>query len=186
MRTGPEGWQPSTQTGYRGPVPKNPHPLTPGPPPATPPALDEVDRALVRALVADGRLSNAALAREVGIAESTCVGRVRSLRERGVVTGIHAAVDHAQLGRPLQAVVAIRLSGHDRAQVEAFGDEMVALPGVLSAFNISGADDFLVHLSAQSPDQLRDVVLDHIASRPGVSSVQTSLVFRAHTGRVVA
>ncbi|WP_035939764.1 Lrp/AsnC family transcriptional regulator [Knoellia aerolata] len=166
-------------------MPKNPHPLTPGPAPTTPPLLDDVDRALVQALVDDGRISNAALARRLGIAESTCVGRVRALRERGVVTGIHAAVDHAHLGRPLQAVVAIRLAGHDRAQVEAFGDEMASLPGVLAAFNISGADDFLVHVSAQSPDQLRDFVLDNIASRPGVSHVQTSLVFRAHPGRVV-
>ena len=48
----------------------------------------------------------------------------------------------------------------------------------------TGADDFLVHLSARSPDELRDVVLDNISSRPGVSHVQTSLVFRAHGGHV--
>lgn len=163
-------------------MPKNPHPLTPGPAPTTPPPLDEIDRAIVTALVADGRRSNAALAREVGIAESTCVGRVRSLRERGVITGIHAAVDLGRLGRPIQAVIAIRLSGHDRAQVEAFGEEMAALPGVLSAMNISGADDFLVHVSAESPDRLRDFVLDNVSSRPGVAGVETSLIFRSHPG----
>jgi DNA-binding Lrp family transcriptional regulator len=152
-------------------VPKNPHPLTPGPAPTAPPLLDEIDRALVVALVADGRISNAALA------------RVRALRERGVITGFHASLDAAKMGRPLQAVIAIGLSGHDRAQVEAFGDEMAGLPGVVSAFNISGADDFLVHVSAESPDQLRDFVLDNVSSRPGVSHVQTSLIFRAHTGR---
>lgn len=167
-------------------MPKIPHPLTPGPAPTTPPPLDDVDRRLVAALVADARMSNAALAREVGIAESTCVGRVRSLRERGVITGFHAALDHTQLGRPLQAVVAIRLGGHDRAQVEAFGDEMAALPGVISALNISGADDFLVHVSTESPDHLRDFVLDNLSSRPGVSHVQTSLIFRSHAGTSTA
>ena len=180
MRTGARPRESAVQTIYDDLVPKDPHPLTPGPAPHLPPPLDEVDRAIVAALVVDGRISNAALARQVGIAESTCVGRVRSLRERGVITGIHAAVDLARLGRPLQAVVASRLAGHDRDQVEAFGEEMAALPGVLSALNISGADDFLVHLSAESPDQLRDLVLDHISSRPGVSHVQTSLIFRSH------
>ena len=164
-------------------MPKNPHPLTPGPAPTARPALDEIDRALVEALVSDGRISNAALSRMVGIAESTCVGRVRALRERGVITGFHAALDPAKMGRPLQAVIAIRLAGHDRAQVEAFGNEMAALPGVISAFNISGADDFLVHVCSESPDQLRDFVLDNVSSRPGVSHVQTSLIFRAHPGR---
>ena len=85
-------------------------------------------------------------------------------------------------GRPLQAVITIRLTGHDRAQVEAFGNEIAALPGVLSAHNISGADDFLVHVTAESPDQLRDFVLDNISSRAGVGHVQTSLVFRSHAG----
>ncbi|KGN34907.1 AsnC family transcriptional regulator [Knoellia sinensis KCTC 19936] len=164
-------------------MPKNPHPLTPGPAPTAPPPLDAVDRALVKALVADARMSNAALARAVGIAESTCVGRMRSLRDRGVITGYHAAVDPGQLGRPLQAIIAIRLAGHDRAQVEAFGDEMAALPGVLTAHNISGADDFLVHVSTESPDALRDFVLDNVSSRPGVSHVQTSLIFRTHPGQ---
>jgi len=161
-------------------VPKIPHPLTPGPAPVVPPVLDDVDRALVQCLVADGRMTNAALAREVGIAESTCVGRVRSLKERGVVTGVHAEVDHARLGRPIQAVVAIRLSGHDREQVETFGEEMSALPGVLAAYNIRGEDDFLVHLVTSSPDALRDFVLDNVSGRPGVVGVKTSLVFRAH------
>ncbi|MEO6019121.1 MAG: Lrp/AsnC family transcriptional regulator [Knoellia sp.] len=163
-------------------MPKIPHPLTPGPAPNPPPTLDEIDRALVGALVADARVSNAALAREVGIAESTCVGRVRSLRARGVITGFHASLDFARIGRPLQAVIAIGLAGHDRAQVETFGKEIAALPGVLSAHNISGADDFLVHVCAESPDQLRDFVLDNISSRPGVNHVQTSLVFRSHPG----
>jgi DNA-binding Lrp family transcriptional regulator len=163
-------------------MPKNPRRLTPGPAPTVPPALDDVDRALMAELVADARISNAALARAVGIAESTCVGRVRSLRERGVITGFHASLDLARLGRPIQAVIAIGLAGHDRAQVETFGDEIAALPGVLSAHNISGADDFLVHVCAESPEDLRNFVLDNISGRAGVSHVQTSLVFRSHAG----
>jgi len=163
-------------------MPKNLQRLTPGPAPTVPPALDDVDRALVAQLLTDARTPNAALARSVGIAESTCVGRVRSLRERGVITGFHAVLDFAKVGRPLQAVIAIGLTGHDRAQVETFGDEIAALPGVISAHNISGADDFLVHVCAESPEHLRDFVLDNISSRPGVKHVQTSLVFRSHPG----
>ncbi|KGN39330.1 Lrp/AsnC family transcriptional regulator [Knoellia subterranea] len=163
-------------------MPQKPHPLTPGPAPTSPPTLDDIDRAIVSALLADARVSNAVLARTVGIAESTCLGRVRSLRERGVITGFRAVVDPAQVGRPIQAIIAIRLAGHDRAQVEAFGNEIAALPGVVSAFNISGADDFLVHVTSPSPDDLRDFVLDNVSSRPGVSNVQTSLVFRGHEG----
>lgn len=156
---------------------------TPGPPPREPAALDEIDLALVTALAADGRASNVALAKAAGIAESTCVARVRSLRERGILTGVQAHFDLARLGFPIEAWVAVRLAGTDRQRVDAFGEHVSALPGVLAAYNVSGADDFLVHLVAASPEALRGVVLDHLSGHPGVVHVQTSLIFRAHPGR---
>lgn len=166
-------------------MPNPARPLTPGPAPRTPSLLDDVDRALVQALVDDGRASNVALAERAGIAESTCIGRVRSLRDRGVVRGFTARVDMAALGLPIEAMVAVRLAGTDRSHVDAFGEHVSRLPGVLAAYNVSGADDFLVHLVAQSPDALRGTVLDHLSGHPGVVHVHTSLVFRAHEGRAV-
>ena len=84
-----------------------------------------------------------------------------------------------------------RLDAHERtvacaeqeAVVDEFGEHVSRLPGVLAAYNVSGADDFLVHLVAQSPDALRGVVLDHLSGHPGVVHVQTSLIFRTHEGR---
>ena len=76
--------------------------------------LDDIDRHIVRELARDARIANNALAERVGIAPSTCLGRVRSLRERGVIRGYHADVDPAALGRPLQAMIAVRLQSHAR------------------------------------------------------------------------
>lgn len=155
----------------------------PGPAPRARPALDEVDRALVRALLRDGRTPNVALAREAGIAESTCLARLRSLRERGVLKGVTAEVDLVRLGLPVQAMVAIRFAGHLRADVDTFAAEVTDLPGVLATFNISGADDFLVHVAAASPEALRDFVLDNLTGRSGVVHAETSLVFHGYRGR---
>ncbi len=164
-------------------MPNNPRQLTPGPAPRTPVHVDEVDLAIIEALVDDGRIPNVALARKVGIAESTCVGRVRSLLSRGILAGFATRVDRAKLGYPIEAMVAVRLAGTDRRRVDEFGEHVSRLPGVLAAYNVSGADDFLVHLVAQSPDTLRGVVLDHLSGHPGVVHVQTSLIFRSHEGR---
>jgi DNA-binding Lrp family transcriptional regulator len=162
-------------------MPKN-APRPPGPPPRPRPALDEVDRILVAELLRDGRAPNTVLARAAGIAESTCLARVRSLRERGLVTGVSAEVDLARVGLPVQAMVAIRFSGHLRADVDAFAEEVSALPGVVATYNISGANDFLVHVAAPSPEQLRDFVLDNLTGRRGVAHAETSLVFHARRG----
>ncbi len=139
--------------------------------------LDPIDRRLVALLAADARLPNARLAEAVGIAPSTCVARVRSLRERGVIRGFHADVDVAALGRPLQALIAIRLSVHSREQIESFTAHVRALAGVLSIFHMTGATDYLVWVAATDPHDLREFVVEHLASEPAVAHAETSLIY---------
>ncbi|WP_353508014.1 Lrp/AsnC family transcriptional regulator [Intrasporangium sp.] len=158
---------------------KNPQTPYPAPPPRP---LDATDRALVQALLDDGRVSNAELARRVGLPESTCSGRVRALRESGVIRGIHADVDHAALGQPMEAIIALRFAGHTRTSMDSFRERIAAVPGVIAAFHVAGADDFLVHVTAPSSDDLRDLVLDHLTSVEGVAHAQTSLVFERIPG----
>ena len=151
---------------------------SPGPAPRpVPDGLDDVDRELVRLLTADGRMPNNALAEATGIAPSTCLTRVRSLRERGVIRGFHADVDLAALGQPLQALIAIRIGAHSRDEIDRFRTKVPGLPGVLSLFHVSGANDYLVHVSAATPDALREFVLDHLTADPAVVHAETSLIF---------
>ena len=150
----------------------------PGPLPRVVPAgLDEIDVRLLELLAADGRMTNAALAEEVGVAPSTCLARVRALRERGAVRGIHADVDLAQLGRPMQALVSVRLGAHTREQVDSFRAVAPTMPGVLALFHVTGSTDYLMHVAAADSDALRNFVLDHLVSRAEVAHAETSLIF---------
>lgn len=140
------------------------------------PGLDEVDRRLLRELAADARLPNNALAERAGIAPSTCLGRVRALRERGVIRGYHADVDPSALGRPLQAMIAVRLQSHARSRIRAFVADVAGLPEVLNVFFLAGKDDFLLHVAAASTSSLREFV-ETLSSNGDVSYTETSLIF---------
>jgi len=144
--------------------------------------LDAVDRAILEALSADARLSNARLAERAGIAQSTCLARVRALRERGVLTGFHAEVDLAALGRPLQALVAVRLAVHNREQIDEFTAHIRSLAGVLSVFHLAGPTDYLVWIAAESAQDLREFVVDHLATDPAVAHAETSLIYEHSRG----
>lgn len=154
--------------------------------PREPATLDDVDRALVAELVADGRITNAALAARVGIAESTCLGRVRALRDAGVITGVHAHVDPAALGLPIQAVIKVRLSSHNPDHVLRFHGTLAKIPGVLTAFHVAGGDDYLLHVAVRSPEALRSFILENLTVQPGVSHTETQLVFEVIRGAGVA
>src|ERR1044072_5802722 len=101
------------------------------PDPSPPNTLDDTDRAILEALSEDARIPNNRLAERVGVAPSTALQRVRALREAGVLRGFHAEIDLAALGRPLQAMVAVRLAVHAREEIDAVTTAVRAPPGVL-------------------------------------------------------
>lgn len=144
--------------------------------------LDETDRKILEALSADARISNARLAERVGVAPSTALQRVRQLRASGVLRGFHAEIDLAALGRPLQAMVAVRLTVHNREQIETFTRNVRRLPGVLTVFHLAGATDYLVWLAAADAQDLREFVVEHLASDPAVSHAETSLIYEHRRG----
>jgi DNA-binding Lrp family transcriptional regulator len=170
----------SSETFPSGSQPNRVRPPWPGEIPSGAPAgpgdLDEIDRHIVHELARDARLPNNALAERVGIAPSTCLGRVRSLRERGVIRGYHADVDPAAIGRPLQAMIAVRLRGDARGRIRGFAADVAGLPEVLNVFFLAGKDDFLLHVAAASTAALRDFV-ESLSASGDVSYTETSLIF---------
>jgi DNA-binding Lrp family transcriptional regulator len=146
------------------------------------PAVDAVDRALLEVLTEDARVTNQRLADRVGVSPSTALARLRSLRSRGVIRGFHAEVDLAALGRPLQALIAVRLAVHAREQIDAFTDAVRQLPGVLMVFHLTGVTDYLVWVAAADAQELREFVVDHLATHPSVAHAETSLIYEHQRG----
>jgi DNA-binding Lrp family transcriptional regulator len=138
---------------------------------------DRIDRELLRVLQKNARISNKRLAEMVGIAPSTCLERVRRLVESGVIRGFHADVDPALIGRPTEALIAVRLQVHAREQIDQFYDHVLAHPDVLSVAHITGADDYLIHVAVRDAVHLRSVILDDLTARSEVSHVETHLIF---------
>jgi DNA-binding Lrp family transcriptional regulator len=139
--------------------------------------FDEIDRLILGALQKNARASYKELAGLAGVAPSTCLERVRSLRARGVVRGFRAEVDLASLGRPLEALIAIRFRIHARDLVDPFFDYVLSLPETIALFNVAGDDDYLLHVAVADAEHLRQFVLDRLGVRKEVDHVRTSLVF---------
>ena len=146
------------------------------------PPVDTIDRAILELVAADARITNQRLAESVGVAPSTALARLRSLRERGMIRGFHAELDLAGLGRPLQALIAVRLAVHAREQIDAFTSAVRRLPGVLMVFHLTGVTDYLVWVAVADAHDLREFVVDHLATHPSVSHAETSLIYEHHRG----
>lgn len=144
--------------------------------------LDEIDREILRSLATDARLPNNTLASRVGVAPSTCLMRVRRLEDAGVIRGYRAELAPEGLGRPLQAIVAVRLQAHARAGIGSFAERFAGLPGVLNVFFLAGTNDFQIHVAAESPDDLREFVVSNLSASRDVAATETSLIFEHVAG----
>lgn len=142
-----------------------------------PVGLDDVDRRILTILHADARIANSALAEAVGIAPSTCHGRVRRLQDLGVIRGFHADIDPAAIGLPLQAMISVSLQAGARGKIRAFVQQIRRKPQVIDVYFLAGADDFIIHVAARDTDDLRSFVVDNLNADADVAGTQTSLIF---------
>ncbi|KDN23110.1 Lrp/AsnC family transcriptional regulator [Amycolatopsis rifamycinica] len=144
--------------------------------------LSPVDLEILRLLQNDARITNKDLAAAVGIAPSTCLDRVARLRDTGVITGQHASVDAAKLGRPLEAFLFVQVRPHRRPLVDPFVEHLLSLPEVRAVYHLTGPDDFLAHVATGSAGELQRLVLDELTARDEVARVHTNLVFQHWSG----
>lgn len=150
------------------------------------PYLDEVDRRLLELLQKDARQTNKELAEAVGVAQSTSLERIRALRHRGVITGYRADIDLAAVGRPIQALLMVRLAPKTTSSVRAFQRAMLNRPETLSVATVTGTDDFVVQVAVPDVLHLRDFILEHVTSRKDVVDARSSIVYETVRPRVVA
>jgi len=139
--------------------------------------LDETDLRILKALAVEARIPNNALAERVGIAPSTCLSRVRSLVERGVIRGFYTDIDPEAVGYSIQAIIAVRLQEDARNLIHTFGRRLAGMVEVRNVFFIAGGQDFFVHVVVQDTADLRRFVVVNLSGCPEVASTETNFIF---------
>lgn len=137
-----------------------------------------MDRTLLRLLQLDGRLTNRALAKRLGLSESACWARVRRLETAGVIVGYTAILDPAAVGHAVQAWVEVRLRDTHPKLRASFETVVRESRSIVAAYETAGASEYLVKVGAGHLVEL-DQVWDRLRSA-GVSCepVRRSVVVR--------
>jgi len=134
--------------------------------------LDQTDRKILHLLQRDARMTNAAIATEVGLTAPSVFERIRKLEQRGVIKGYTALIDPASLGKVLTAFIRITLAdGDDYAAGE---DALRADPDVLECYHVAGEDCFILKTMVRSPADL-DALLRRIKAQTTVQRSVTMI-----------
>ena len=140
--------------------------------------LDDIDKRIVAALQAQGRLPIVDLADRVGLSPTPCQRRVKRLEEEGVITRYAALVAPASVGFSLQALVEVTLDDHSEKTVEAFEAAIRARSEVVACYAVTGDMDFLVHVFATDLAQFSDFAMKALLRMPGVKGTRSSFIMQ--------
>lgn len=135
--------------------------------------IDEIDRQLLEILQADGRTSNAELARRVSMAPSAVFERVRRLESKGVITGYGAHVDPRAIERSLLAFVLVR--SDERTGEVSTGASLALEPEVLEVHHVAGQDSYLVKVRVKDPEALGKLLRERFGAISTVRSTQSTI-----------
>jgi len=137
--------------------------------------LDRFDRKILDALQRDGRITNAELAREVGLSPTPCWRRVKRLENDGVIGHYAAVLDPGRLGLDISVFVYVTLDLH---QAEAFEQVIRDRAEVVNCYAMTGDQDYLLHVMLPDIHACDRFLREELIHMPGVASVRTSLALK--------
>jgi Lrp/AsnC family leucine-responsive transcriptional regulator len=136
--------------------------------------LDPTDLAILQQLQANGRISNADIARQLDMAPSAILDRIRKLEQRGIIQGYAARIDPAAVGLGLTAFILVRTE--ERVGTGTIGQALAKIPEVLEVHHVAGEDCYLVKVRVRDTEGLSRLLRERFGRLRGVRNTRSTIV----------
>jgi len=139
-------------------------------------SIDHLDKKILNLLQENGRITNAQLAKEVGLSPPPMLERVRKLEKNGYIKKYVALVDPKKLERGTIAFVAVALRFHRQDAIQEFVTEIQKIPEVLECYHITGEEDYLLKVVIKDISEYERFLLEKLTRFSGISKIKTSFI----------
>ena len=139
--------------------------------------LDSYDTKILRTLARDGRITWSELAEKVGLSLTPTLKRVRKLESSGYISGYHAAIDEARVGRAISVFIFVSLTMQTDAGMAKFENSLRDVPEIMSCFVMTGETDYLLRIVVPDLEGYR-AFISVLTKIPGVSRVTSSFAVK--------
>ena len=138
--------------------------------------LDDLDRAMLRALALDGALSAGELGRRLGLSQPAAWRRQKRLEEAGVIKGLRLEVDRTALGFGVTVFLGVKLAAKGRVSLEDFERAVAAIPEVQVVQHVLGLFDYRLRVVARDIADFERVLRRRIMTLPGLGNVEANVL----------
>ena len=138
--------------------------------------MDTIDIEILKTLQDDGRITNAKLAKKIGISPPPTLERVKKLEKSGVIKKYVAVIDPQVVGINVFTFVEVTLAIHGKKAVDEFINAVVALEEVMECHHITGAGDFLLKIAVKSISAYEELIFHDLTELPHIQHLKTMVV----------
>lgn len=135
--------------------------------------IDEIDLQILNILQDKARIPNVEVSRQIGMAPSAVLERIRKLEERGIIEGYEVRLNPAAFAQGLAAFLFVEADYADNGQL---GECLAQVAGVQEVHQVAGPDGYLVKLRAADPRELGFILREKIQRFPGIRATRTQIV----------
>ena len=139
-------------------------------------ALDDTDRAILRALVADATQSAGAIGRTLGLSQPATWRRIKRLEDAGVIAGRHIDLDAEAVGFGVTVFLGVKLATKGRVSLEDFERAATAIPEVQTVQHVLGLFDYRLRVTARDLADFERVLRRRVMTLPGVGNVEANVM----------
>jgi DNA-binding Lrp family transcriptional regulator len=140
--------------------------------------LDDKDRALLRHLQDDARVTSTELAKRVDLSPPGLQKRVRKLEEMGVIEGYKTILNREALGFDMLCFVQVTLRRHEPEAIRSFKERIKSMTEVMECHHITGEYDYLLKIVVRNRNHLEQFLVEKLTPLKGMDKIRTSLVLR--------
>ncbi len=138
--------------------------------------IDATDRKILEILQANSNITNAQLAKEIGLSPAPTLERVNKLEGSGVIKSYHAVIDPASVGLGVSTFVMASLKGHNKDNIEKFIAAIKRIPEIVECHHVTGAGDFILKIVCVDIAAYQQLMLERVSNIDVVDSLQSMVI----------
>lgn len=135
--------------------------------------LDPIDRKILQILQDNGNITNAQLAKDIGLSPAPTLERVKKLEQSGIIQSYHAELNKEKIGIGVSIFVLVTLSSHKMNQINAFVEKIKIIPEVIECHHITGQGDFLLKILAKDIPSYQMLILDTLSQIEEIGNMRS-------------
>jgi DNA-binding Lrp family transcriptional regulator len=138
--------------------------------------IDATDRKILEILQHNSNITNAQLAKEIGLSPAPTLERVNKLEASGIIKSYHAVIDPASVNLGVSTFVMVSLKGHNKENIDKFVNAINQIDEVIECHHITGAGDFILKIVSGDITTYQQLMLEEVSNIDVVDSLQTMVI----------